>query len=122
MEDIIQEEIYDEFDAEKAMNLMEQSSLLRAEAKSNWTENEEFAESVNSRFNAKNQRTLRAQKRKSEMAKSKIMEENESILPVVNDVSPKINDEKRSSVPLLSEENASINDVKVHKSHDYGSV
>merc|ERR1712228_564202 len=111
MEDIIQEEIYDEFDAEKAMNLMAQSSLLRAEAKSNWTENEEFAESVNSRFNAKNQRTLRAQKRKSVMAKSKIMEDHESILPVIND-------EKRSSVPLLSEENASINDVKVHKSSD----
>ena len=119
MEDIIQEEIYDEFDAEKAMNWMTQSTFLREEAKANWTEDEEFAESVTSRFTAKNQRTIRAQKRKSLMDRAVNLDENLSTLPVVNDVSPKFNLEKKSSVPLLSAQNASIN---IAKGKDYGAV
>jgi len=72
MEDIIQEEIADEFDSESPLaailertsrhsqsNLMALSPSIKG-----WTADESFALSVNARFSAKNKRTLRAKRAK----------------------------------------------------------
>eukprot|EP00486_Rosalina_sp_Unknown_P014389 CAMPEP_0201595918 /NCGR_PEP_ID=MMETSP0190_2-20130828/192759_1 /ASSEMBLY_ACC=CAM_ASM_000263 /TAXON_ID=37353 /ORGANISM="Rosalina sp." /LENGTH=361 /DNA_ID=CAMNT_0048056061 /DNA_START=311 /DNA_END=1396 /DNA_ORIENTATION=+ len=67
MEDIIQEEIADEFDAQSPLQAILESkqsrSLLRPEPEK-WTDDRSFVESVKSRFNAKNVRTARAARAK----------------------------------------------------------
>ena len=72
MEDIIQEEIADEFDSESPLAaIMERTAknsmtnvLEMSPSAKGWTQDESFAESVNARFMSKNKRTLRAKRAK----------------------------------------------------------
>merc|ERR1719461_706847 len=68
MEDIIQEEIPDEFDNQSPLNAILEMKVsdnpgltrLNSWKSSNWTDDESFAECVKSRFDAKNRRARRA--------------------------------------------------------------
>merc|ERR1712130_996646 len=66
MEDIIQEEIPDEFDAKSPMEAIlemrvsDRPEFNRLNSTSTWTDDESFAECVKSRFDAKNKRAMRA--------------------------------------------------------------
>eukprot|EP01083_Nonionella_stella_P163119 536065_1 len=73
MEDIIQEELEDEFDMQ-GLQLRSPPSHL----KPNWSEDQSFVESVNSRFAAKHKRTMRAKQAKQN--KSKQQKSNEFVL------------------------------------------
>ena len=66
MEDIIQEQIADEFDAMSPLQALKEvgSKSLMEKKEEKWTDDASFAESVKSRFNAKNKRTARAQMKK----------------------------------------------------------
>ena len=61
MEDLIQEQIADEFDTHK-LDILDVPSPINNKSKTKWTDDESFAESTFTRYSEKNKRTARAVK------------------------------------------------------------
>eukprot|EP00484_Ammonia_sp_Unknown_P020568 CAMPEP_0197044272 /NCGR_PEP_ID=MMETSP1384-20130603/20371_1 /TAXON_ID=29189 /ORGANISM="Ammonia sp." /LENGTH=566 /DNA_ID=CAMNT_0042475703 /DNA_START=39 /DNA_END=1739 /DNA_ORIENTATION=+ len=77
MEDIIQEEIADEFDPQSPLRAVLEAANSRSRMdfalkEEKWTEDRSFIESVTSRFSAKNKRTARASLRKKDQREKPI--------------------------------------------------
>mmetsp|Transcript_37256 Transcript_37256/g.61272 ORF Transcript_37256/g.61272 Transcript_37256/m.61272 type:complete len:548 (-) Transcript_37256:118-1761(-) len=129
MEDIIQEQIADEFDPQTPMQAILQAHVSKTHLQMNideqmWTEDRSFVESVKSRFSAKNKRTQRASKVKNALKnRSKVSglmgSEHAALSPVPMSSNLSINVfDNRSgshsqpellSKPLLMNDTASLN-------------
>ena len=111
MEDLIQEEITDEFDMHKFDNLSPTNIQLKKEK---WTDDESFAESVISRFSAKNTRTARAMENVRSRKQKCYDFDRVSIGRISKSYDNNIIEEQLAQ-PLLSNTNTSINIKTEHK-------